>query len=79
MQLQESSQSRFRSLHPLILFLGPNPPLPPHTHTLDFTLLYDLRKVLVAAAQGHDMIINCILLDPRRDMIVMAVHILKLE
>jgi hypothetical protein len=45
----------------------------------DFTLLYDLRKVLVAAAQGHDMIINCILLDPMGDMIVTAVHILKLE
>ena len=80
MQLQESSQSRFRSLHPFILFLGPNPPPPPpHTYTLDFTLLYDLRKVLVAAAQGHDMIINCILLDPKGDMIVTAVHILKLE
>ena len=38
-----------------------------------------VRKVLVAAAQGHDMIINCILLDPRRDMIVMTEHILKLE
>ena len=78
MQLQESSQSRFRSLHPFILFLGPNPP-PPQTHTLDFTLLYDLRKVLVAAAQGHDMIINCLLLDPKGDMIVTAVHRLKLK
>ncbi len=38
-----------------------------------------VRKVLVAAAQGHDMIINCILLDPIGDMIVTAVHILILE
>ena len=55
---------------------GPYPP----SHTRFYcTVLYDLRKVLVAAAQGHDMIINCLLLDPKGDMIVTAVHILKLE